>query len=247
MRICAWHLAIVPFLMATGVSADELHVKDFGAIGDGVHDDGPALLQVLAAASRADKSCAIVFETEKTYYVAPHGKTNGRLMLYGQRMSRLTDETPCWSSIHPIVPWLSIGPAMSCSVTCGSISVPCRTCKGPSPRSITSEAPSSLNPIRVTCTPSRAITVTVHFPDILQDGSMGTHDSVYFGMDDGPLDRAQLRSAASWAWAMAAHNSKMSLSDSDNSYACCPIDDWCPQTRAAHAFDTENLGVSYKG
>ena len=46
---------------------------------------------------------------------------------------------------------------------------------------------------------------------VKSDEAMGTHDSVYFGMDDGPLDRAQLRSAASWAWSMAAHNSKMSL------------------------------------
>jgi len=37
------------------------------------------------------------------------------------------------------------------------------------------------------------------------------HHTYYFGVDNGAFDRAQLRSAASWAWSMAAHNSKMSL------------------------------------
>jgi hypothetical protein len=46
---------------------------------------------------------------------------------------------------------------------------------------------------------------------VKSDRPIETHDSVYFGMDDGPFDRAQLRSAASWVWSMAAHNSRMSL------------------------------------
>ena len=40
---------------------------------------------------------------------------------------------------------------------------------------------------------------------------LGRHDSVFFGMDDGPFDRAQLRSATKWVWSMAAHNRQQSL------------------------------------
>ena len=39
----------------------------------------------------------------------------------------------------------------------------------------------------------------------------GSHDSLYFGIDNGPFDRAQLRSVASWTWSLAAHNSQMPL------------------------------------
>lgn len=46
---------------------------------------------------------------------------------------------------------------------------------------------------------------------VKSDEPVGAHDSIYFGMDDGPLDRAQLRSATSWVWSMAAHNRQMSL------------------------------------
>jgi hypothetical protein len=46
---------------------------------------------------------------------------------------------------------------------------------------------------------------------VKSDEPTGTQDSLYFGIDDGPFDRAQLRSAASWGWSMAAHNIKMSL------------------------------------
>ena len=40
------------------------------------------------------------------------------------------------------------------------------------------------------------------------DSHCGT---VHFGIDDGPQDRAKLRSTASWTWTMAAHNRQMSL------------------------------------
>jgi len=46
---------------------------------------------------------------------------------------------------------------------------------------------------------------------VKSDEPTGTHDSLYFGIDDGPFNRAQLRIAASWGWSLAAHNSKMSL------------------------------------
>lgn len=37
------------------------------------------------------------------------------------------------------------------------------------------------------------------------------HDSIYFSVNDGPLDRAQLRSDSTWTWSLAAHNRSMSL------------------------------------
>jgi len=46
---------------------------------------------------------------------------------------------------------------------------------------------------------------------VKSDEPAGSHDSLYFGMNNGRFDRAQLRSAASWTWSMAAHNSQMSL------------------------------------
>ena len=46
---------------------------------------------------------------------------------------------------------------------------------------------------------------------VKSDEPTGSHDSLYFGIDNGAFDRAQLRAAASWGWSMAAHNSQMSL------------------------------------
>ena len=46
---------------------------------------------------------------------------------------------------------------------------------------------------------------------VKSDRPTSNHDSLYFGIDDGAFDRAQLRTAASWGWSLAAHNRKMSL------------------------------------
>jgi hypothetical protein len=46
---------------------------------------------------------------------------------------------------------------------------------------------------------------------VRSDDPTSNHDSVYFGIDDGAFDRAQLRATASWGWSLAAHNSQMSL------------------------------------
>ena len=46
---------------------------------------------------------------------------------------------------------------------------------------------------------------------VKSDEPTGSHDSLYFGIDNGAFDRAQLRTTASWGWSMAAHNRKMSL------------------------------------
>jgi hypothetical protein len=38
-----------------------------------------------------------------------------------------------------------------------------------------------------------------------------SHDTIAFGVDNGPLDQAKLRTAPTWTWSLAAHNRKMSL------------------------------------
>ena len=46
---------------------------------------------------------------------------------------------------------------------------------------------------------------------VRSDEPVGSHDSVRFRIDDGPLGQATLRSDASWVWSMAAHNNKQRL------------------------------------
>jgi len=41
---------------------------------------------------------------------------------------------------------------------------------------------------------------------VKSDEPVGTHDSVYFGFDDGLFDKSGLQSADRWVWALAAHN-----------------------------------------
>lgn len=40
---------------------------------------------------------------------------------------------------------------------------------------------------------------------------LGQHDSLYFGVDTGPLESAQLRVGTAWSWCLAAQNRSMSL------------------------------------
>lgn len=61
--------------------AGEIHVRDYGAIGDGVHDDGPALRQVFALASRATEPTTIHFEPGRSYLVSSPAEGHGRLLL----------------------------------------------------------------------------------------------------------------------------------------------------------------------
>ena len=46
---------------------------------------------------------------------------------------------------------------------------------------------------------------------VRSDEPVGSHDSFHFGVDDGPVGRAQVRSAGTWVWSMAAHNRKQTL------------------------------------
>jgi hypothetical protein len=72
-------------LLTSGLPAAEFHVGEFGAVGDGVQDDGPALREVFARAGRAEGPSTIVFEEGKTYFLASHDVAHGRLLLHEAR------------------------------------------------------------------------------------------------------------------------------------------------------------------
>lgn len=55
--------------MTSGLSAIELHVKDFGAVGDGVHDDGLALRQVFTEASKAGELSTVNGSAHREFQV----------------------------------------------------------------------------------------------------------------------------------------------------------------------------------
>ena len=75
-------------LSAGVVTARDIQVREHGAIGDGVHDDGPALRAVFAAASQAREPTTIHFEAGKTYLLASPAEGHGRLFL--REASRVT-------------------------------------------------------------------------------------------------------------------------------------------------------------
>lgn len=68
-------------LLPRSVTAVEFRAREFGALGDGTHDDGPALRRMFAAASAASEPSLIRFEAGRSYYLAPHDEANGRLLL----------------------------------------------------------------------------------------------------------------------------------------------------------------------
>jgi hypothetical protein len=72
---------VILLLMTPVLWAVEYHVKDHGVIGDGINDDGPALRRVFRLASQSKTPATIIFETEKSYYIAPYKEAHGRLML----------------------------------------------------------------------------------------------------------------------------------------------------------------------
>jgi hypothetical protein len=80
-RARARTVAVGALLITTGLAAVELRVEEYGAVGDGVRDDGPALRKVFAAASTAGEPATILFEAEKRYYLAPCAEVHGRLLL----------------------------------------------------------------------------------------------------------------------------------------------------------------------
>lgn len=66
---------IYPAEQAGAKTETVLHVKDFGAVGDGVTDDGPALSDAVDAAIAGQAT--LEFEAGKTYYVGTSTNTSG--------------------------------------------------------------------------------------------------------------------------------------------------------------------------
>ena len=52
---------------------DVLYVKDFGAKGDGITNDGPAIFQAMLALASRGENAKLVFESNKTYYYSDDG------------------------------------------------------------------------------------------------------------------------------------------------------------------------------
>ena len=57
-----------------------LYVKDFGAVGDGVTDDGDAIYDAMEAFMKCGAGSTLVFENNKTYYVAENSDRSGRAL-----------------------------------------------------------------------------------------------------------------------------------------------------------------------
>lgn len=74
-------IALCVLAALSAAAAGEIHVRDHGAVGDGVQDDGPALRQVFGIASRAAEPTTIHFEAGRTYLVSSPGDGHGRLLL----------------------------------------------------------------------------------------------------------------------------------------------------------------------
>lgn len=83
-------IGVILLGLARAAAVGEIHVRDHGAIGDGVHDDGPALRQVFALASRATAPTTIHFEAGRTYRISSAAEGHGRLLL--REASRVTIE-----------------------------------------------------------------------------------------------------------------------------------------------------------
>jgi hypothetical protein len=77
--------ALVMLCFLPLVAARDIWVHEHGAVGDGVHDDGPALRAVFAAVSQAREPTTIHFAAGKTYLLASPAEGHGRLLLHEAR------------------------------------------------------------------------------------------------------------------------------------------------------------------
>lgn len=57
-----------------------LYVKDFGTVGDGVTDDGDAIYDAMEAFMKCGAGSTLVFEKNKTYYVADNSDRNSKAL-----------------------------------------------------------------------------------------------------------------------------------------------------------------------
>jgi len=80
LLVCMAFLSVTSFGRETLIKQPTrliLNVSDFGAVGDGKTDDGPALRKLFLKASALKRPAVIVFEDEATYYL---GKEEGQVI-----------------------------------------------------------------------------------------------------------------------------------------------------------------------
>ncbi len=85
-----WAVAVI-LAGQTALSAQTvLHVEDFGAIGDGIHDDGPALRAAAVALSNTDGPTVLSFGYGRTYRMGKEPSAHGSIVF--QNAKNLTIE-----------------------------------------------------------------------------------------------------------------------------------------------------------
>ncbi|MEM6260833.1 MAG: right-handed parallel beta-helix repeat-containing protein [Planctomycetota bacterium] len=72
----------------TAMASQDLHVSSFGAVGDGVHNDAPAIRQAIQAAIDAGSGTTLSFD-ERTYRLGPSGDLHYQFKLDGVKGLRI--------------------------------------------------------------------------------------------------------------------------------------------------------------
>jgi len=91
---------LLPYRTATGFELSKtIHAKDYGVIGDGITDDGPAIRRAVSAAIAAGPGASLVFEP-KTYRMDAYERTDYHIAL--DRVEGLTiDGNGSTLLLHP--------------------------------------------------------------------------------------------------------------------------------------------------
>lgn len=79
-RLATYYVGLLLAGVLPGVFAGALYVEDFGAVGDGITDDGPALRAAAVAASSATEPSVLHFGAGRTYRMAQESFAHGVIL-----------------------------------------------------------------------------------------------------------------------------------------------------------------------